>query len=52
MKRVGLWVGLGLLIVGLVSAGRSGPAEAQAQKTLVIAIGADQTRSTRFAVSR
>ena len=43
MKRVGLWVGLGLLIVGLISVGRGGPAEAQAQKTLVIAIGADQT---------
>lgn len=43
MKRVGLWVGLGLLIVGLVAVGRGGPAEAQAQKTLVIAIGADQT---------
>src|SRR2546425_315726 len=43
MKRVGLWVGLGLLIVGLVATGRSSSAEAQAQKTLVIAIGADQT---------
>src|SRR3989441_248380 len=43
MKRVGLWVGLGLLIVGLVATGRGGPTEAQAQKTLVIAIGADQT---------
>src|SRR5438445_4056219 len=43
MKRVSHWLVLVSLAAGLLALGLGGPAGAQPQKTLVIAIGADQT---------
>src|SRR5207247_9808857 len=43
MKRVSHWLLLVSLGAGLMALGLGGPAGAQPQKTLVIAIGADQT---------
>src|SRR2546428_93065 len=43
MKRVSHWLVLVTVAAGLLALGQGGPAGAQPQKTLVIAIGADQT---------
>src|SRR5207247_8552487 len=43
MRRVSHWLVLVSLAVGLLALGVGGPAGAQPQKVLVIAIGADQT---------
>src|SRR2546421_11322316 len=43
MKRVSHWLVLVTVAAGLLALGGGGPAGAQPQKTLVIAIGADQT---------
>jgi len=43
MKRVSHWLVLVTVAAGLLALGYGGPAGAQPQKTLVIAIGADQT---------